>query len=102
MADLWGAAQRREESRPLAARRRLSFVPRPSIGRSSARCSVHERAVNEQQEDRSSDRSEPGAEVKELVDRVTETERLDDQAADECSCNPNQSRDDETPGIVSG
>jgi hypothetical protein len=93
---------RSEKSRPLSRQLRaaLSGVS-ASVGRAAARPSARESAIDEKQKDRSRNRSEPGAEVKELVDRISEAERLDDQPADECADDPNQRCDDETPGIVS-
>src|SRR5215203_7517370 len=58
--------------------------------------------VQEQKDDRADDRPEPGAEIEELVDRVTEAERLGDQAADESPCNADQGSNDEAARIVAG
>ena len=97
-----GSRPKRGEPPAFHAGRRLFPVESASVGRAAARPSAHESAIDEKQEDRSRNRSEPGAEVKELVDPVTEAECLDDQAADECADNPDQRCDDETPGSSPG
>jgi hypothetical protein len=98
-----GGGGRNEKSRPLSRQLRAALSGESaSVGRAAARPSARESAIDEKQKDRSRNRSEPGAEVKELIDRISEAERLDDQPADECAGDPNQRCDDETPGIVSG
>ena len=59
-----------------------------------------DRAVDQKQHDRADDGSEPRAEVEELVDWVAESERLRNQAADECSGDADQRRDDDSSRVV--
>jgi hypothetical protein len=55
------------------------------VRRSSAAAAsrTDDRAIDEKQNDRSDNGSQPGTEVEELVDSVTEAERFSDEAANE-------------------
>jgi hypothetical protein len=61
-----------------------------------------DRLPDQEENDGADDRSDPRAPVEELVDRVTESNRLRDEAGDQSSCYADEGCHDEPAGLLSG